>query len=594
MPGFIENFRDNVKKQEFDYFPLFIALMAFLSYGRIYFLHDVFWDDNYCLLSVYSTKNLEEFLNTGFIELRRVSTGITLYYFFKVHKATDYFYVIWQSLNILIQVVTPIFLYYFLKNLFSEKKILAFLVSISFSVFPLDYSVPFFGVIIYRASLLASIFSFYAVGRALNMNGPHLGYYLVAFLASGFSHYILMEGTVFFEPARLFVIGYIFYKKDFSIRDIVKVTLKYGSPFLFLCVPLITYKLMFKPYGIYSGTYETDIFFFLKWKEHLKIASVFLFQQWKILLRYINDVKIWTMLFGIVSTIFGFLLFRNLSIKSRAEMAVGDVLNRLPFKDRLKNKYRDIQATFVLGIFFLVPHIILIEFVGHDITFGRDGSHFALLQFGYAIILGCLIYIVYGALLNSNIGMRLLSVFLALIVGLGIFFNNLNLDLYSSASMRQSRFWKTFVARFPSLPENATFMMDVRDFYYFDSADLDNSYDLEFAMNLLYADSTNPDKFRKHKVFAFEEFKPEMMEKFRCNQANEGKMERMTHFGKEVLDPCEFIVVHYRNGVLLVNREIKEKYPDIPYGKWLDKAFPELPEPVPYPLRHKFRGLNDA
>ena len=84
-------------------------------------------------------------------------------------------------------------------------------------------------------------------------------------------------------------------------------------------------------------------------------------------------------------------------------------------------------------------------------------------------------------------------------------------------------------------------------------------------MNLLYADSTNPEKFRRYKVFAFEEFKPEMMEKFRCNQANEGKMERMTHFGKEELDPCKFIVVHYRNGELLVNKEIKKKHPGYPF-----------------------------
>ena len=137
-------------------------------------------------------------------------------------------------------------------------------------------------------------------------------------------------------------------------------------------------------------------------------------------------------------------------------------------------------------------------------------------------------------------------------------------------------------------------MMDVRDFYYFDSADMDNSYDLELAMNLMYADSTSPEKFRKYKVLAFEEFKPEMVQKFKCDQMNEEKMERMTHFGKEILVPCKFIVVHYRNGELLVNREIKEKYQDIPYGRWLDKDFPELPEPGSYPLRHKFRGLDSA
>ena len=231
----------------------------------------------------------------------------------------------------------------------------------------------------------------------------------------------------------------------------------------------------------------------------------------------------------------------------------------------------------------------MLEFVGQEISFGRDGTNFTLLQIGYAIILGCLIYVFYTAFLNSYARVRLLSFSLALIVGLGVFFNNLNLDLYSNASQRQSRFWKSFIARFPSLPENATFMMDVRDFYYFDSADLDNSYDLELAINLLYADSNSPEKFRKYKVLAFEEFKPEMAEKFKCNPINEEKMERMTHFGKEELEPCKFIVVHYRNGELLINKEIKEKYPDVPYRMWLNKDFPQLPEPSSYPLRHKLR-----
>ncbi|KAF0144480.1 MAG: hypothetical protein FD156_1784 [Nitrospirae bacterium] len=584
----------NKNKQEFDFFIVFIIFFAVLSYGRIYFLHDVFWDDNYCLRSVYASKNLEEFLNTGFVELRRISAGTILYYFFKIHKATDYVYIIWQSINILIQVVTPIFLYLFLKNLLKDKKTFAFFTAISFSVFPLDYSFPFFGAIVYRASLLAIIFSFYIMEKALTMNRPHFGYYLMAFLVSGFSHYFLMEGTVFFEPARLFVIGYIFYKKDFFGKDLVKKTLTYWFPFLFICIPLIAYKLMFKPYGIYSGTYETDIFFFLKWREHLKIIKVFLFQQWKILLKYINDVEIWSILFGIFATIVGFLSLKKISSKIRAEVANGNVLERLPFRTRLKNKCRSVQTIFILGIFFLIPHVILIEFVGHEISFGRDGYHFALMQIGYAIILGCLIYAFYTAFLNSYARVKLLSFSLALIVGLGIFFNNLNLDLYFNASQRQSRFWKSFVVRFPSLPENATFMMDVRDFYYFDSADMDNSYDLELAMNLLYADSTNPEKFRRYKVFAIEEFKPGMVEKFRCDQSGEEKMERMTHFGKEELDPCKFIVVHYRNGELLVNREIKEKYPDVPYKVWLNKDFPELPESAPYPLRHKFKGLDNA
>ena len=77
------------------------------------------------------------------------------------------------------------------------------------------------------------------------------------------------------------------------------------------------------------------------------------------------------------------------------------------------------------------------------------------------------------------------------------------------------------------------------------------------------------------------------MAKYGCSQPRDAKIERLTHFGKEILNPCEFIIVHYRNGEFLVNREILIKYPDIPYKAWADKDFPKLPEPTVYPLRYK-------
>ena len=109
--GYKQNFGDTGKRQEPDYFPLFIAFLAILSFGRIWFLRDVVWDDNCWLLSVYSTKNLEGFLNTGYVELRRVLHGTFVYYFLKIHKNSDYVYLIWHSINIFIQIASPVFLY---------------------------------------------------------------------------------------------------------------------------------------------------------------------------------------------------------------------------------------------------------------------------------------------------------------------------------------------------------------------------------------------------------------------------------------------------------------------------------------------------
>ncbi|MBI5204838.1 MAG: hypothetical protein HZA11_07975 [Nitrospirae bacterium] len=593
--GYKQNFGDTGKRQGPDYFPLFIAFLAILSFGRIWFLRDVVWDDNCWLLSVYSTKNLEGFLNTGYVELRRVLHGTFVYYFLSIHKASDYVYLIWHSINIFIQVSSPIFLYLFLKNLFKGKRLLPLFVSISYILVPLDNTLPYVTAVNYRLATLLVIFSFYLTERAFAGDEVRWSFASASLLSAGFSYYVLMELTIVFEPVRLFVIGYIFYNKKPGLNYLLKKTLLCWTPFFFLGIPLIVYKLVFKPYGIYAGVYNTDFFFFLNWKEHIKIIKILLFQQWKFLLRYINDVKAWSILLGFIAAVSVSPLFKKMMTDKMKEASES---GGRPVEILCKGNYgiplNLTAASFVLGVLFLIFPILMLEFAGRETGLGFNSSHFNQMQIGYAIILGSLIYILYKLSCVSQLKLRYFNLFLAAVIGAGVFFNNLNLDLYFHSWEKQTQFWKSFEKRFPSLPENATFMMDVRDFYYFDSADLDNSYDLELAMNLLYANSADSEKFRNYKVFAFEEFKPEMMEKFRCNQVNEGKMERMTHLGEEKLEPCKFIVVYYRNGELLVNREIKEKHPDISYGRWLDKAFPELPEPVPYPLRHKFKGVDDA
>ena len=242
----------------------------------------------------------------------------------------------------------------------------------------------------------------------------------------------------------------------------------------------------------------------------------------------------------------------------------------------LKNAWGSVRTVFLAGVSFLVPALFFTEFARLEIGPGLNSSHFTLLQIGYAIVLGCLIYAFYTAFLNSFARVQLLSFFLAAVIGAGVFFNNLNIDMYFNSWEKQTQFWKLFTKRFRSLPENATFMMDVRDPYYYDTPDLDNTYDLEYAINLLYADSSDTEKFRRYKVIALEEIGP-AVGKYECKQAGGREIERETHFGKELLDPCKFITVYYRDGELLVNREIKEKHPAIPYSSWLDKGFPNYP-----------------
>lgn len=569
--------------QNLDLFPLFIALIAVLSYGRILFFRDVFWDDNCWLLSTYASSNLEQFLNTGFYEVRRVPMGIFLYNLFKLHKITENTHLIWHTMNIIIQVATPVFLYLFIKNFSKERQLLSLIIGITFIIFPLDYTLPYLSAIIYRIATLFTVISFYLTVRAFAKEKPRFFFLFISLLLSGLSHYVFMELTVVFELARLFVIGYIMHRKGYTNKALIKKTVVYSMPFLILFVPLTIYKLMFKPYGIYDGVYKTDFLFFLKIGEHEKLLRVLLLQQWKLLMGYIKDTSLWSIVLSSAAAAFsGFVLLRMVMESKERSVSIGSAT------------LEALKPILIVGSLFFIFPVLLLEFTGREIGFGFNSSHFNQLQIGYAIIVGSLLYKLYAMFLGTHVEKKWITFLAVILIGLGVFFNNLNLDLYIKATDKQKQFWRAFTNRFPSLPEGTTIMMDVREFYYFDTPDLDNAYDLELSLNLLYTDSMEPDKFHKYKAFAYEEFRPGMTESIKCEGSDEGRMERMTHLGKEELDPCKFIVVYYRNGELLVNREIKEKHPDIPYGRWLDKAFPELPEPVSYPLRHKFRGLDNA
>ena len=204
--------------------------------------------------------------------------------------------------------------------------------------------------------------------------------------------------------------------------------------------------------------------------------------------------------------------------------------------------------------------------------------------------MGSLLYALFQALSSSRNKLRLFSGFLSLFVGLGVFVNNVNLDLYFEGSQREKKFWREFTQRFPGLPAHAVFLMDVRDdipFFVINNGyfyvDLNSHYDFEFPINMLYAKTDESNSFRRYKACSMRSSEAKSLLK----NTDIDVYKRLSHWGEDIFDPREFIVVHYRGGELLVNREIIQKYPDVPYYAWADKDFPELPEPVLYPLRHK-------
>jgi hypothetical protein len=53
------------------------------------------------------------------------------------------------------------------------------------------------------------------------------------------------------------------------------------------------------------------------------------------------------------------------------------------------------------------------------------------------------------------------------------------------------------------------------------------------------------------------------------------QINRATHYGADSLSAKEMTVVHYRDGRVLLNREILQHYPEVVYRAWADKDPPD-------------------
>lgn len=564
---------------------LFIITAALFSYGRIFYLRDVFWDDNCWLLSIYATRDLKEFLNTGFVELRREPLGTFLYYVMVLHKNTDYAYQAWQLINIILQSASPVFLYLLIKNFTKDQTFLALLSALSLIVFPLDYTVPYLTAIGYRAGLLLSLISLYCTERAFSKERVNYIFYAAALASSGFTSYVLMEMAVVLEPARFLIIWYALKEKNIQHKGFLRKAIICWLPFGLLSMPLIAFKLFYKPYGIYQGIYRLNPRIFLEWGYYKNAILVVLQAQWVFLLKNINCVKMESFVLFVISSAAGALFFKRIRILYQMEVLHYED-KRSPSDLNEKQLYF-LKKMILLGLSIAVPQVVMLGFAARTLKLGMDSSHAVLLQAGYAIIVGGLLY---AAITVCSVRFKglLVHYVLALILGLGVFFNNLNLDLFYSGWQRQVQFWQAFTKRFPSLPERADFLIDVNindtqaivnDVY--------TSYDLEFTLNLLYAKSKNPEGFRRFRVYPARDGIKE-------DWKNSDKVifEKISHWGQDMLDSRNLVIVRYVNNEVLVNREIMERYPAVPYKKWLDKDLPVLPTGTDYPLRSKVSGLR--
>ncbi len=576
----------NGTRQNKDRIPLILLFLALASYGRILFMKDIFWDDNCWLEAIYASNNLSQFLQAGFVEMRRLPLGTFFYYFFDLHKLTDHAVQLWEIFNLTVQVITPLLIYRLTTNLASGNRTIGAAAAVFFIIAPLDHTLPYLSAINYRLGLLLSVLSLLLSERAVAAEKTHWGLLAASLMLSLLTQYTLTESAVALEPARTLVFWHYLRQRGLSSRASILGAARYSAVFIAGMVPLVLYKILYPPFGMYQGIYKTDFAGLLNWKMHAWLVIIALRGLWITLLKLSGFSSVWSVALGIGVALLAFFLLRHRDIEAPGS------------PDKTEKPVLLLSLKPYFFVLFFAATIMLLQhamfaIVGRPLALGGDSSHAALMQIGYAIIGGILILYLFSRVAASAARRRIAVAALAAFIGLGVYFNNLNLDLYAQGSARQLLFWKAFTARFPSLPAKATFFIDASDPLFFYTSDIDNTYDLELYLNLLYAPTTDPARFRRYRVVSVED---EFRDLYRERPADIAALKpviRMSHFGRDVLDPRTFIVVRYRHGELLVNDEILKKYPDVPYAAWARKPFPKLPAPpARYPLRTRAPGFS--
>lgn len=571
------------QRQIFLFAALVLGAVAIASFWKIFLIYDVIWDDNCWLQSIYLTDSVQAFNNTGWTQLHRPTVGGFLYFFIGLHRHTDYFFPVWHVASLITQIASALFIYLFIAELF-RNRLLALFTGIAFLVFHLDQSMPYASVMNYRVGLTFSTLSLYLTAKACSEK-TSWGLIALAGICALVAHSVFIEPAVALEPGRLGVIAYSLYLRNERGTGLVRKTLTHGSLFLALALPLVVFKLTNKPYGIYEGTYTTNPWFFLDWKPLLSEISDLLFFDWLSFWRLSRYADSFSFLMLPVSVgLFSYLLWKlqdgRLTGKGHDRASVLSTPSPM--------------VAFVLGLLFLLPPLLMVKFAGMDLFLKgtQNNAHAIFGQVGFAMITGHIVTHFF-TVISTNRQRKIWGYpLLAGILGIGVYYNNLGLDLYLDSWKRQTLFWQTFVKRFPTLPERADFLFDVADGA--PLSDLRIFFDFEVNLNLLYARSTDPAQFRRYRVFSMEEYRG-LAIKRGLKQLDDSPIERPTHWGREVLDPKQFTVVLYRYGKILVNQEIAQyvrNYQQLPYSNWIQHRTPELPpETGIYPLRNRLPGF---
>jgi hypothetical protein len=249
---------------------------------------------------------------------------------------------------------------------------------------------------------------------------------------------------------------------------------------------------------------------------------------------------------------------------------------------------RDAPRILLFALVSIAPVFLLFQFVGRPISWGLDSTHAVLCQLGYALSLGyffCRIWDGWSSSPSLRRSDWLPAILMGIFAGIGVFFSNLNIDQYRASWQSQSRFLTELLRRFPSLPQGAYLIADVRgkDLY----SDI-HYYDIEFPINLLYARSTLKKEFYKHRIITADDFQPFALVPTEAQHSGKFRIDLASDYGIQTVDINKFIFIYYRDGELLVNQEIAAQFPNISYKSWLDRTLPEQDQITSiFPLRER-------
>ena len=540
----------------------FLVALSLLSYARLYMLRDVYADDNCWLLAMYISDNLHDFLATGFIELRRVPQGLFVYLHLLPYRLLEDPYVIWHTLSLGVQIITPLVLYRFVRNLCGDVWLAVFVATV-FIVVPLQHVLPYVNTLNYRLGALLAIGSLYLTDTAAR-DGRWGWRIPLALISAGFAEHMLTEAAIGLEPARVLVIWNRFYRAGRPLREPIVRAIKWLMPFALVGAALVAYKLIFRPYGIYAGMYSTAFSHFFDRESISELIRLFAFGLWRLLKNVRSYAHTVTTALGVLAG--GVALYFLLKLRSSGD-------------DRQPSSMRPHVVAVVFGIAMLVPVLFIFFYAGRHPKLGTDSAHATLMQPGYALILGATAHwVALRARALGQPGFVVVAVGLAALTGMGVYFSNLNLDLFRFASFRQEQFLSAFMKRFPVPPERADFVIDASPPRYspnletfFQFEDIHASYELELGLNRLYAPGALTGT-RRYRVYPLEE----LMHDYRSKGAKMfgNKLVRWTHYGNDTLDFAEMTYVYWRGGEVLVNQEILKASPGAIYRELANKPPP--------------------